>query len=212
MVITSELNSRKNWIDFAKGLGIVAVVIGHSGSSLAYFLYWFHIPLFFVISGFLFKPLQNRTKLLHWIIKRTRQLILPYISFLIILVVVEFYINNRYFNLFGMLKALRVNLFPGGRYIGGFYTPFWFITCLFTTQIIFALILQVFKSPKTQILIIGFLYVLAHAESWVLKTHQILVPWDIDVAMLTLTYYAIGYYAKNQLKNVSPVYCKRLIR
>ena len=51
-------NQRINWIDMAKGYGIIAVFIGHmvQNSALGLFVYSFHLPLFFFLSGYLFKP------------------------------------------------------------------------------------------------------------------------------------------------------------
>jgi len=74
------------------------------------------------------------------------------------------------------------------------------------TQVTFAAILKTFKTTKNQLTIIGLAYILAHVESGVLKAHQILIPLDIDVAMLTLTYYAIGYYTRNTLENLKPLF------
>lgn len=48
-------------IDIARGVAIILVVIGHSGIN-SYFwnlIYFFHMPLFFFISGCFFRPLQN---------------------------------------------------------------------------------------------------------------------------------------------------------
>jgi acyltransferase len=47
-----------NWIDWLKALGIIAVVFGHiaSGSALTIWIYSFHMPLFFAVSGYLLKP------------------------------------------------------------------------------------------------------------------------------------------------------------
>ncbi len=47
-----------------KGIGIALVVIGHSGcpDALCDFIYAFHMPLFFIISGFLFKSTIFKNK------------------------------------------------------------------------------------------------------------------------------------------------------
>lgn len=47
---------KKNYIDIAKGIGIILVILGHSGvnSEIKDFIYGFHMPLFFVISGYLY--------------------------------------------------------------------------------------------------------------------------------------------------------------
>lgn len=61
----SPLSSRTwySWLDSAKGFGIILVVLGHASlvMPLNRTLYAFHMPLFFIISGLLFKehPLRD---------------------------------------------------------------------------------------------------------------------------------------------------------
>ncbi len=48
--------NRIAWVDWVKALSIFFVVVGHVGSeSLRPFVYAFHVPAFFVISGYLYK-------------------------------------------------------------------------------------------------------------------------------------------------------------
>lgn len=53
-----EIN-RIEWVDIAKGIAILLVVLGHTGLAvgsaryLDAFIYSFHLPLFFVLSGYL---------------------------------------------------------------------------------------------------------------------------------------------------------------
>lgn len=49
-----------NWINIAKGFGIIFIVFGHSHAPdyFYHFFYYFHIPLFFFISGYLFNKEQ----------------------------------------------------------------------------------------------------------------------------------------------------------
>jgi len=56
---------RLDWIDIAKGIGIILVVLGHTlvpqvretgfAGFLWIFIYNFHMPLFFFLSGYLFE-------------------------------------------------------------------------------------------------------------------------------------------------------------
>ena len=51
----AEQKQRIEWIDIAKGIGIIAVLIGHTNSGiLRDEIYSFHIPLFIFLSGMLF--------------------------------------------------------------------------------------------------------------------------------------------------------------
>lgn len=92
--------NRVNWIDWAKALGILMVVMGHSNYDVPYLtemIFMIHMPLFFFISGYLYKT--NKT-LKELTISNYRTLILPYFLFnllsaffVIILGVYKFYMH-----------------------------------------------------------------------------------------------------------------------
>lgn len=52
------MSKRIEYLDVAKGLGILFIVLGHSKlpDILLSWIYSFHVPLFFIISGYLYKP------------------------------------------------------------------------------------------------------------------------------------------------------------
>lgn len=49
-----------NWINILKGIGIISIVYGHSYAPIFIYqsFYYFHIPLFYFISGYLFNKVQ----------------------------------------------------------------------------------------------------------------------------------------------------------
>lgn len=49
------MKERLVWIDWMKTFLILCVVLGHSGSVFSDFIYTFHIPAFFFISGYLYR-------------------------------------------------------------------------------------------------------------------------------------------------------------
>lgn len=61
---------RIEWVDTAKGIGLFLVVLGHLwySSDLAavhYLLYSFHVPMFFILSGFVFTNQKNQSFLTY---------------------------------------------------------------------------------------------------------------------------------------------------
>ncbi|MBT2696336.1 acyltransferase family protein [Bacillus sp. ISL-40] len=187
---------RETWIDIAKGLGIILVVIGHSGNEFAHhYFFWFHMPLFFILSGHTFKTLKNKSELLKWIKKRIIQLIVPYMSFgLVILIGLNLKnIVTAKFSILDFMKGI-FRLAYGGQILSGAFAVFWFITCLLVTQVLFALVTYFFKSTKTQLFIIGIFYILAHLEIKLLPKLHLPVPWNIDVFLIAIVYFAIGFY------------------
>ena len=83
---------RLDWIDIAKGIGIILVVLGHTlvpqvretgfAGFLWIFIYNFHMPLFFFLSGYLFeKGLPHYTNKGKFILGKLQYLMLPYLIF-----------------------------------------------------------------------------------------------------------------------------------
>jgi polysaccharide biosynthesis protein PslL len=77
----AETNQRMAWIDVLKGIAILFVVLGHNPLTTAHpkifnIIFSFHIPLFFFISGYLFKPDQSIGKHIR---KRFNSLLKPYL-------------------------------------------------------------------------------------------------------------------------------------
>nr|WP_316046916.1 acyltransferase family protein [Planococcus glaciei] len=81
---------RLTWVDITKGFLMILVVIGHfSGPMptefpLVKYIYWFHMPAFFLLSGLFFKPITDNQQLKPAIQKRFMQLLVPYIFFFIV--------------------------------------------------------------------------------------------------------------------------------
>lgn len=79
--MTATIANRKNWIDWAKAIGILLVVMGHSNYSQADInpmIFMIHMPLFFVVSGYLFKTNRDLKAITQSNIKT---LLIPYILF-----------------------------------------------------------------------------------------------------------------------------------
>ena len=72
-----QISKRKNYIDIAKGLGIICIVIGHAltkGTLLRRWVFTFHVPLFFIVAGLTFVPKNSR----GYIKTRFKRLMVPY--------------------------------------------------------------------------------------------------------------------------------------
>lgn len=180
---------RELWIDAAKGFSIIFVVMGHSGDAAAnHYLSWFRMPLFFILSGLVFKPVEPG-RYLQWALKRTRGLMTPYFAYglLIAAVLLLFTLNIK-----GFAENIA-RLLYGGMTLTGPYGVFWFITCLLFTQLLFGYIIR--YSRRTQILLIVSAYLLSHIIS-LTALRAFNLPWNADVSLLAVTYYAIGFYGK----------------
>ena len=77
MKTSNETVVRLTYMDIAKGIGILCVIAGHMGNSIINkFVFSFHMPLFFLISGYFISSRNSSRTIL---IKRFKQLLPPYV-------------------------------------------------------------------------------------------------------------------------------------
>ncbi len=89
------MNGRLKWLDTARGIGILLVVLGHSVTTsirmdsnvalnLYNAIYLFHMPLLFFISGYAFSISYDRYLEVDagdYLLKKVKKLLVPYISY-----------------------------------------------------------------------------------------------------------------------------------
>lgn len=178
--------SKKQWIDIVKGIGIFSIVIGHiTDGVLREILFLFHVPLFFFLSGYLFKQPQE---LKGFIVKKSKTLILPYICFLtvfVLLLLLKDWLKTEEINTEIIYNALK-----GGQALTGELSVFWFITCLYFTQVIFALIASVSNKSALAVSMLIFLLFAYLAEAY-MQGRSFL--WAINTIFYALPFYYAGF-------------------
>ncbi len=208
---------RLNWVDVTKGFLMILVVIGHYPGQLDFplgkYIYWFHMPAFFLLSGLFFKPVLEKGKSKEVIYKRFMQLIVPYLFFLVTITVIRYgmEIGSGNMELSWYLNDLWT-LVIGGRFARGAYGVFWFVTTLFFTFLFFLWMTKYFNRTK-QIIILSIFYLIAHIESLFAMrviggapdeaSQTIPMIWNIDVALMAVVYFALGYYMKHIWMNIT---------
>jgi fucose 4-O-acetylase-like acetyltransferase len=201
---------RLSWVDITKGFLMILVVIGHYPGQLDFplgkYIYWFHMPAFFILSGMFFKPVE-KGQLKPAIHKRFMQLIVPYLFFLVTITLIRYglEIGSGNMDVSWYLNDLWT-LVIGGRFARGAYGVFWFVTTLFFTYLFFILMTKYFNRTK-QIAILAVFYLFAHIESLFAMqviggapdeaSQMIPMIWNMDVALMAVVYFALGYYMKN---------------
>lgn len=197
---------RESWLDITKTMFIILIVVFHSGETLLHdYIYWFLGPAFFVLSGYVFKPVKDWSEFGSWLKSRAVRLLIPYTTFLILITLAKYALKYFTHNLTASwVKADLINLLIGGRFLPG---VFWFITCLFITELLFMVFYLLIKNPQRIIILISILYIVAHVETTFIDPQAVMIPWNADVALICLSYYAFGYYGKNFLKTITPGQC-----
>ena len=120
------------WMDSAKALGIILVVLGHVPSTFEYrwVIYLFHMPLFFVLSGYLYKITTPRNELE----RSFKSLVVPYFIYSFVLFVL-WAIKYKTFSLALFINILLANQNAMGNTATSL-CPLWFLVSLFIMRML----------------------------------------------------------------------------
>lgn len=151
-------NQRLDYIDDLKGFGIILVVIGHHLVNVEEVLVWiysFHMPLFFIIAGYLSAYKNDKCNdIKSFIINKTKGLMYPYVTFSLINIIwyIAFYIITP---LGGQPKVdLKLVFIVTLTTLG--YQALWFLPTLLISTVLFNIINKTKFSHIIHILIMIF--------------------------------------------------------
>lgn len=180
------MKNRIEYIDIAKGFGIILVIVGHcikTGMFINNWIYSFHVPLFFFISGFCFNNIKYADNN-YFVIQRTKTLLMPCI----------------YFSIFIYIISFSLNFYPPTDYPPD---ALWFVFILYLSECFYFIINKYFgnKIIKLSILFLMLLIGL------ILNINKIILPFCLCSIFPAVFYYGIGnifkdtfhYYIKKQL-------------
>ena len=183
------LKQRINWIDWAKVFAIYLVVLGHLLSKtgregyIFNFIYSFHMPFFFFISGYLFTIKENNFR--SFLKGSIRSLLVPYV--LLNLIGNFFLIPTWVLAKQWPIDQLFYFITADGRGEPG---PTWFLVCLFQVRLLSYFIVR--KTPVWRLLVVLFCILIAYLFPFHLY-------WRIDTVFMVIPFYIAGYELKSKL-------------
>lgn len=172
------------WIDLAKIIGIYLVVLGHalkqgiaSELYMRNFIYIFHMPLFFFLSGYLFSV---RNPFLPFVKKNIHSLIIPYffLNFLALCLMFPIYLHGHR-SIIGQI--IRIFIGDGHAPAG----PAWFLLCLFWVRILAFFYFKMKFQIRFLILLVIILL------SFCFPYH---LYWRVDSALMAFPFFVFGNF------------------
>lgn len=130
---TFETKDRSAAVDAVRVLGMTAIVAGHVwwNDTARLLLFSWHVPVFFVLSGYL---ASSRRPLSAEIVSRTRSLLVPYVTWFVLLAVI------MWPTVITPSAGSMADSANGGALLNAPMTAFWFATALFFAAVVMRLI------------------------------------------------------------------------
>lgn len=200
-----KTKERIEWIDLLKGVGIILVLLGHAifPQYLRIILYSFHMPLFFFLSGI---TLNVNIEFKSYMVKRVRGILVPLVFFSIIHITVCDVLYNAIVG--GNMKITQaLSNFPGiilQFREGYFSTAFWYLICLFVSEVTLYFICKLSEKIQRLIILVGLVLTYLY-----LKYIGILLPWCLEITFVALTFMCMGRYYTNHkevIDKFTPLY------
>ncbi|AIY42089.1 Xanthan biosynthesis acetyltransferase GumF [Collimonas arenae] len=200
---STTVSDRFGFVDNAKAIGIILVVLGHSRGLpdyVARVIFSFHVPLFFFLSGFLLKASKLNATVFSNVKQTVRTLGVPYVFFFLFAFL--YWIATRNIGEKGVLFSGRAWYEP----VAGLFTglepdlyidpPLWFFPCLILTAIMY----QASRKFMTLLASTGLFAVLAFVVTMIWKYLPYRLPLGMDSMWIALSFYAIGQFVRDKMQ------------
>lgn len=191
-------NKRIEYIDIAKGIGILIVLVDHiiglygkTGFPGEMGMNMFKLPLFFFISGMFF---PSDLELNTFLSKKYKKLLLPFsFFFLISICIIPFLLSKgiglKLFHYYGIsFHNLFVIPFMEEDSTNG---PMWFVWCLIVINIFYYIICVIAEHTNIKYMR-QWLSLLMGGAGLFLASYGINIPGHIDSAMTAIVFFSVG--------------------
>lgn len=180
---------RIDWLDIAKGIAIICTIIGHSFGKgrIGIFIFSFHMPLFFILSGYTIRKIPfNKFK--KATIKDFRRLIIP----IIVVFIIDFALQTLFFDksAFSLIKS-DIKKFIWGTCNRG-VGRLWFLVALFYSKFFFRLVLNKIPRYREIFLLIG-------TYIFCVPGLKIETPQNLDLIFVAMLFMDVGYHFRNSI-------------
>lgn len=198
----SVLPAREYWLDALRALGIIFVLLGHTvgiGPVAMKYLYIFHMPLFFFVSGYFHKRSPPGEGLGRVLAHNARALLVPYVFFGLVtwlfwvLVQRRFAVNPAHQGvspltpLLGMLYGVGTE--PWLRH----NVPLWFFPCMFVTRVLFHGLGRARDAGLAGLLVLS-----AGLGCVLLRVLPVRLPWSVEAALIAGAFYGVGLLVRRR--------------
>lgn len=197
---------RNRYIDTIKAVGIFLVILGHHQTIFTQYIFSFHMPLFFFLSGIFHK---NYGSYKIFFEKKVKSLIIPYFFFAITLFLFWLIIGRH----FGESKIKNISVLDSlkGIFLGmdmlGVSSMDWGIILWFLLTLFIITNMYYFISKLNNILLIIFINIFLGVIGFYYNYYKpsYFDIWHFTVALNAIQFYSMGVILKNRILDLSKI-------
>lgn len=195
-------SKRLDWIDIAKGIAIILVIVGHTvpnPSPLRHAIFSFHMPVFFILAGYTFRPKPWR-ELLGGSVSR---LLVPYVVLALAWQVPTFLMSGAPLTSGTLVAGLKTLVFASGVDVPGLGVAAvgmaWFLAALFTSRLLFNALVRLFDRGGIGVVWQGVVCAaIAFCGLSVSRYFGVYLPLDLDLSCYIVLLMWVGYTARQR--------------
>lgn len=186
------------WLDHARGLGIVLVVLAHAlataedNGRLYSVIYSFHMPLFFVLSG-LARGMKPDENLVSTARKLAQTLLVPFAFFglvtLCYYILLQKAVAHEFLTL-GQIALAAARIFYGVGEWMPINSPLWFFPCMFVTMLLSLALVRLIGSRP------AFVTTAIAAVAIMVLPPPVRLFWSADTAVIAACFFQIGMFLR----------------
>lgn len=187
-------------IDLSKGIGMLLVILGHCaffGGQIHNLIFAFHMPLFFILSGMVFKPRKGEKNIAF---RKAKVLLVPYLVFCGIGIVASILIPAWRHEL--SMKGIIYDIYLGNPE-NIHVSSIWFLVCMYWVVMIAHYIFKIENANIRVIIVLiiaGIGFGFAEYNSYFGFLLDGRLPFCIDVAFVATLFFFIGRLMKGLIK------------
>lgn len=222
---------RDTYIDIVKGIGIISIVIGHSGwvlpigkgVNIGTFVYSYHIMLFLFVAGYCFKNIYSADPY-SYIGKRIKSICPLYVKYNIVFVLLH-NILRRIHIIDSEQKIYTVNeiiskILSSFALVTseGMLGAFWFLPMYLFAICIFCILFSWAERTNRKNVVHGVIIILSGLAGIYINWNQMYLNYHIQTSILAIPLIYIGYFCKlkwewiyNYLSVVVGILCAAVI-
>ncbi len=181
------MNRRIEFIDLAKGVCIILIILGHTGFSVDFpGLTAMRTPLYFTLSGLFFKDYGGFLQLL---VRKVNKILVPFLFFYTASYIIFYLCNWAFPGLIVSDAEGWMDVFTQNQYFNG---PIWFLLALFWCNIAFCAISLNIKKELYRFLAVIVLFFIGYA----VERASVFLPCMLDASMIGMPFFYFGYLLK----------------